>query len=144
MNQTALLVDFLASRLDEDENSALAASPGPWHLNDEHDEVLAVDDIKVCDAYALASNQLRNTARHISRFDPERTLREVEAKRAIVKRHQPYQETVTLISVGTFYPCKTCGDVDDQPDPWPCHTLRHLAAVYSDHRDYREEWKHRD
>ncbi|MEU5156766.1 DUF6221 family protein [Glycomyces sp. NPDC021274] len=80
------LTEFLESRLREDEERALQASPSPWHLNAEHDEVIAVDDIEVCRAFALSSNQQRNTARFIAEHDPARVLREVTAKRAIVER----------------------------------------------------------
>jgi Family of unknown function (DUF6221) len=74
----------------------------------------------------------------------ERQRREAEAKRAILAAHP-----VRPVRNGT---CQVCTDVEgtsylsylsDQHKvaPPPCPTLRALAAVYSDHPDYRQEWK---
>ena len=129
---TLSIVDFLKQRIEDDEQQALQASPGPWHLNAEHDEVIAVDDIEVCTAFALNNNQLRNTARHIALHDPARVLREVTAKRAIVDAHPEGEDG-------------WCGDevalTGCRWEKWPCPGLRHLAAIYDSHPDYREEWK---
>lgn len=58
---------------------------------------------------------------------PARALREVEAKRAIAEIHGADSD-----------PC-------DAHDAWmrsiSCDTLRYLVAVWSDHPDYRPEWK---
>ena len=73
-----------------------------------------------------------------------RPRREVEAKRAIVAEHP-----IRPVRNGT---CQVCTDVEgtsylsylgDQHEmaPPPCPTLRALAAIYSDHPDYRSEWK---
>jgi len=78
------LADWLRACLDDDEACAAAASPGPWRPNAERDEVLAVDDITVCDGFALSGRQLRATVEHIARHDPARVLVEVAAKRRIV------------------------------------------------------------
>lgn len=45
---TVTITEFITARLAEDEQQALAASPGPWRLTAEHDEVIAADDIEVC------------------------------------------------------------------------------------------------
>jgi hypothetical protein len=80
------LVEWLTAILDEDERVARAASPGPWRTNAEQDEVLAVDDITVCDGFALSNNQVRNTVRHIALHDPAAVLADIAAKRAIIAR----------------------------------------------------------
>ena len=60
---------------------------------------------------------------HAERHNPARVLREAEAKRAILAQHWPDE-----------WGCQTCqGDM-------VCPVL-HLAAVYSGHADYRQEWK---
>jgi hypothetical protein len=73
---------------------------------------------------------------------PARVLREVAAKRAIVVEHS---ETTTYIGPHKGEPsCTCCGAAADDPYlviPWPCTTLRQLANVWSDHPDYRAEWK---
>lgn len=60
-----------------------------------------------------------------------RTLREVEAKRDILRRHGPAGDPVS---------CLWCSE-DYRPYPWPCPDVRSIAAVWSDHPDYRPEWK---
>ena len=44
---------------------------------------------------------------------------------------------------GTFRPlCVTCGDGDaGTAESWPCPTVRHIAATWSDHPDYQNRWK---
>lgn len=133
------LIEFLRARLDEDEQTALAASPGPWAPNDECDEVLAVDGERVADGFALSGRQLRATVDHIARHDPARALREVEAKRRILARHQP-------IEVFGIMLCTHCGVVAGGQSAraamsWPCPELRDAAAAHSDHPDYRDEWR---
>jgi hypothetical protein len=70
---------------------------------------------------------------------PARVLREIAAKRAILGRHMPHQPAFGGPA------CNWCSeDVDDRPqiakEPWPCPDVRSLAAVWSDHQDYRQEW----
>ena len=55
---------------------------------------------------------------------PARFLAEVRAKRAVVERHSGH---VGLDASETYRD--------------GCDTLRHLAVVYVDHPDYREEWR---
>ncbi|MEU7741993.1 DUF6221 family protein [Nonomuraea sp. NPDC049158] len=116
------LIAFLRARLDEDEQEATAASPGPWKANAEQDEVLAVDDIEVATGFALSGNQLRATVRHIVRHDPTRVLREVEAKRE-------------LINWVLRWPLRPA------PPSSVDGVLERLALAYVDHPDYRNEWR---
>ena len=76
---------------------------------------------------------------HAARYNPARIMREVEAKRAILDRHQPHETAFDGPA------CNWCSeDVDDRPQlwkqPWPCPDARSLAAVWNDHPDYRQEW----
>lgn len=82
-------------------------------------------------------------AEHIARHDPARVLAECAAKRSIVGMHQPMKDDgwVSGESHGYLW-CSSCGSVDyDSPVPYPCPTLRALAAVYADHPEYQDEWK---
>ena len=106
------LIRFLRARYDEETALALAASPGPWHTNDEADEVLAADGITVADGFALSGRQLRATTQHIARYDPVRVLAEVAAKRVVLD----------------------AWDDMDYEAPWSVYDA--LAAVYADHPDY--------
>jgi hypothetical protein len=104
------LVAFVSARLDEDEAAAKAAA------------------------------------------EAARALREVEAKRKILGMHHP---TEPHPEFGFTYPaaarfCGYCGPGDNwqaeqEPDHypfalWPCGHARLLAAIWSDHPDYRPEW----
>lgn len=78
------LVSRLLAAIEETERLALAASPGPWRANAEHDEVLAVDGEIACEGFALSSNQLRATVDHIVHNDPAAVLRRCAADKAAV------------------------------------------------------------
>lgn len=57
---------------------------------------------------------------------PDRVLREVKAKRAIMARHKP------IIGFSGMY-CAWCSDDTDTASlnfDWPCPDIRALAAVY--------------
>ena len=143
-------IEFLRSRLDEEEAVAKAADDGgaPWKLVDYVDRVgdVAQDVVRILDGEGntiAASGNYDGLGddeiRHIARWDPARVLREVEAKRRIIDEH-PCRED----SIDGSRTCPTC-IVDWQwPkfEPWPCLTLRLLALPYADHAEYRqEEWR---
>lgn len=62
---------------------------------------------------------------------PVRVLAECAAKRRIVEMHRE--------GPGGDY-CSQC----DREPVWPCVTLRALASVHADHRDYDPEWRDAD
>lgn len=158
------LTEFLRARLDEDEAAARAATPGGWATGglpwSAPDVVSApgyrpegfsqgqqVAECIVADggmgpwaADVRGSGFPKGNAVHIARHDPDRVLREVAAKRAILALHRPE-------SGGDCSVCSVCLTVrdrwkEDWPlDPWPCATLRHLAAVWADHPEFRQEWQ---
>jgi hypothetical protein len=109
------LAAFLAARLDEDEWIAQGAA----RTDDGHGgQWLPVHfgaggfDARVDD--------------HIARHDPARTLREVEAGRALLADHEGTRAIT--------------GD-DDEYVSGLAFAIRALASAWSDHPDYREEWK---
>lgn len=69
--------------------------------------------------------------------DSARVLREVVAKRKILREHPLYPVQNYDMDV-----CAQCGSPESygNDEAWPCPTLRALASVYSDHPDYDEEW----
>ncbi|WP_026923301.1 DUF6221 family protein [Glycomyces arizonensis] len=150
------ITEFIAARLDEDEQIArnagmpptvggdretwvydrdafaVRATHGRWNVATRRDDPADSREIHMTDSYG----------EHIARFDPARVLREVEAKRAIIKRHRPSDDYESQL-------CTACQwDVDcdaprhdlDEEDA-PCPDLRHLAAAYADDPDWREEWR---
>lgn len=106
------LAAFISARLSEDEAMAKAAQPGPWSI------------------------------------ETARVLREVTAKRDVLVIHhlQIIRQEATPFNPYTGEPnepaydgnCETCGWFS--PGHGGCPTLRAIAAVWSDHPDYRPEW----
>jgi len=111
------LIAFIGARLDEDEAAAKAAAEATG-----------------CPIWGIAGNISARASRtivtsghievgseaealHIAEWNPARVLREVEAKRAIV-----------LVA------SKVLGD-------GRLFVLGQLATAWSDHPDYRDEWK---
>lgn len=123
------LISWLRQQLDTDEQLALAASPGPWRPNAEHDEVLAVDDVRVADGFALSGRQLRATVDHITTHDPARVLRQVQAHRAILDAYEAEDNGARYGGCGDDCEWKALG-----------YAVKLLASIYSDRDGYREEW----
>jgi hypothetical protein len=148
---TNSLGSYLLARYQEIEQVARAAAgkDAPSWRADDQGEVFAVRDLQDpercehhtagvpnhCDDVPVASGadvtddagleQAR--AEHIAMQDPAAVLRDVEAKRRIVKLH---------------------GDQHECPDPasWEypyvgCETLKLLAQQLADRDDFREEWR---
>lgn len=67
-----------------------------------------------------------------------RVLAECAAKRTIVAAHRSALDPYGDAAGAT---CTMCVDSGPDAQGFPCSTVRALAAVYSDHPDYQEEWK---
>ncbi len=61
--------------------------------------------------------------------DEDEQRAEVAAKRRIIADHVREGD----VCVGCWYTADDYG--------WPCPTLRALALLYADHRDYQQEWQ---
>jgi hypothetical protein len=159
------LTEFLLARIAEDEAAARAATPGPWrwdHTPAEgwgHQPPDLVTVAREERSYTLNNGEVRTytapvgtiisswghdadgvtvddrDADHIALHNPARVLAECEAKRRIVEAHGP-------ATTSGDYPCRCEYDdwSNENPDG-PCDTLCHLATVYSDHPDYRDDWR---
>ena len=129
------LTDFLLARIAEDEAVALAAQGEPTEYS-----TLGF----------LQGSALSPGDRIVAH--PARVLAECEAKRRIVELHAEgvdYDPNGFRFSTG----CEECVGLElrtfagqtarlEQPygKRWPCPTIRALAAIYSDHDDFRPEW----
>ncbi|MFJ4637588.1 DUF6221 family protein [Streptomyces hygroscopicus] len=119
------IADFLRARYQERRALAEAASPGPWHVNAEHDEVLAIDGITVAEGFALSGRQLRATTEHIATHNPEDIIADLDAKLAIVDELDAADPNGGYITA-----MFTAQDA-----------LRLLAQPFAGHPDYKgEEW----
>jgi len=153
------LVVFLKERIDEDEALAQVWVSAPWcepgedashwkdvgsrqvrYDNQLTEQLRAIDvsgrTVNWSEAIWLRWDTNGERAQHIARHDPARVLREVAAKRAILELHKPNSN---LIDQWTR--CYHCNDDYGQRRPYPCQTVRLLAAIYDGHPDYRQEWK---
>ena len=131
------LVQFLAARLNEDEQTARAAGgrdQQAWAADLSGKDPLGQSSWPVAVRYvtdgrlrgAVANLPVTNERSedrmvHIARHDPARVLRGIEAKRQMVGRINSHAAVMGWDEMH--------GDL-----------LRLLASVYADHSDYREEW----
>jgi hypothetical protein len=158
--QTLTLTDFLLARIAEDEAVAQNAWPDRWEQDGDRNSVQTAETglrggyeglhMGVANMAMTVGSyraEARNAA-HIARHDPARVLAECEAKRRIVELHRigdPDEWDPDL------WACRLCQWDEDCDSPkhdyqhgagrFPCDTLRHLAAVYADHPDYRDDWR---
>lgn len=153
MTEQQTITEFVTARLAEDEAAARAATAGPWRYNPSkhyhrpnspefEESVFAgppgADAVSIALTGETDDRQSMADAAHIARHDPARVLREVTAKRAIVEQHTP---DLILHSSETPQFCPVCFYSDANVERHPCPTLRHLAAVWSDHPDFDPAWR---
>ncbi len=140
MSETDEITAFIAARLDEDESAAGAGARRvgmPWHAERQPGTPggLVIDELGL-----VGSTGGRYAADHIARHDPARALREVVAKRALIDEIGAYEAEIDR-ETGC---CHKAGEIlagKCHLKPGRIDGLRHLAAIWSDHPDYREGWK---
>ena len=114
--QTETVIGFIVARLDEDEKRARKC--------DGDATVEFIGDQMIEDG-------ARSEGKHIRRHPPSRVLRQVGALRAILVEHE------TLNDTGRQEYCRACHFDRGYPgSPMPCATVRAVASIWSDHRDY--------
>jgi hypothetical protein len=138
------LTDFLKARIEEDEQTAREAQPGPWLIGN------AVDPTQPCNVHTfptvrkVAENLGWLDAEHIARHNPARVRRQVAAARRVLARHKPagpdrYRQAREELN------CEGCGWEGEHADPVTenideCPELRDLASIYEDAPGWQERW----
>ena len=120
------LASFLLARLDEDEAAARAATQGGWRADGE--DIVLVSDDPHWNGTCIA-NASGYDGDHIARHDPVRVLREVAAKRAILRDYQDCAEAAEY-----------AGEIMRAARDAYARSLMHLSAAWIGHADYRQEW----
>lgn len=134
------LTAFITARLDEDEAAAAAASDGPWTpwrgrpgLGLAHLEYGVTLPGQMSGSLVSIATATWMDAEHIGRHDPVRVLREVAAKRAILAWWlSDENEPASRLSPSLREQYR-----EAQPG---YELILHIAAAWSDHADYRQEW----
>lgn len=134
MSEASELTEFLNARLNDDEELANKAIDAV-----AENDPLTREWVFGEDGFGSGHRGLMNRAglrypvritpesAHINRHSPDRVLREVAAKRGVIREMEAARTNLEErgINVPFFI-------------TW---TLWHLAAVYSDHPDYQKEWE---
>jgi hypothetical protein len=126
------LLAFVTARLSEEERDAREAGA---------EEVWQEDGATVIrghPTYQVVDWVYDDRARHIARQDPRATIARVAALRALVAPHERIEEYGEAMCRQCSYPSETSGDLTG--GYWPCDTLRHVAAIWGWHPDFREAW----
>lgn len=114
---SAAMVAFVQARLDDAERDALAATSGPWQA--DGGSVYVGHPVNEVVSYT-------ESAAHIARQDPARTLREIAAKRELLSRYEAMAADV-LVMTG----------VEVILSEYRRAILPGLALPYADHPDYQ-------
>lgn len=125
------LIAFLRAQLDDDERVALAVQPdmpAPWEAyGSELDAGVVAEDGGII---RDGDGGMRHaTAEHIARWDPDRVLAEVEAKRRVLNMWTEWHATAEN---GTFHG----GRRDTLME-----VIENLAQPYAGRPGWREEWR---
>lgn len=132
------LTPFVLARIAEDVDVATVAIDGygtpKWANSD--DEYVYPDPPPGNSYIAVGpwDGGIGLPARHIARHDPARVLAQCAAMRKVVDLHdRAHHQCVADDEDGPSTLWRTSAN--------PCDTLRALASIWSDHPDYRQEWR---
>jgi hypothetical protein len=138
---TLTITDFLLSRIAEDEAAARAVPPLDYNVDmggNRQDERFTFGRTLPSSADGMGNwSKHRNsptTRAHFARHDPARVLAECAARRRIVELAEEASGIDAALDGNAA--------VGPRTEPYIGDLILHaLASVYSDHPDYREEWR---
>lgn len=124
--------EFIEARIAEDEQAANAAAGAPWDTPIPpwiHVSAKAIADDKLRFGHLGYVGTIERDAdrEHIARHDPARVLRQCAALRDAIESMRDC--TVRRTSIDEW----------DRLSPKE-RALKYIAAIWSDHRDYQEDW----
>lgn len=134
------LAAFLLARLDEDEQDAAAATPGPWRAAEPGETTSPVlaypepsTDVVAAGGSVAADNEGFGAcsvpdARHIARHDPTTVLADVAARRRLVEPHVHVHR------------CEYGDYAGGEAGECTAQVLRLLAVRYAGHPDHYSGW----
>lgn len=136
------LIAFLHARLDEDEQTASAATDGPWLVDSQqYAEVISASDgttVVGGGRWGGEASVFESTedAMHIARHDPARVLTEVDAKRGVVNAYEREAAEFRDHGPGMVSYDRLVGSVSALRT-----ALEFLALPYADHPNYDTSWR---
>lgn len=103
---------------------------------------IAEDEARASSGWArLGDTRWETTNEGQDFLTPSAVIAECAAKRAIIEAHDWVKDEGWQSGKDHGYLwCGSCGTLDDAPVPYPCETMEAIAAIYKDHRDYRQKW----
>lgn len=136
------LVQWLNDQLDTDAQRATAAGGVDWLRAEHPGETVVIFDSKGEPVVYDEGWPSEAQAAHIAEHDPARVLREIDAKREIVRLHTSPHSVVDGFCVEEGGQCTHRGETECTICGGDgCATLRLLALPYADRPGYREEWR---
>lgn len=129
------LITWLRACLDDDEETAKAATPGPWKaINaDEYGAEVHTADGRTAVACSREGGGVGlEDALHIARHDPAAVLEDVEAKRAVLDEYE---------SAIRFYAENTSPMTPDVETRGLGTAITLLARAYRHRPGWRTEWE---
>jgi len=130
---TAKITVFLEARIDEDEVAARSAARDKYS-GDHWEHPPESGDVQIVGGQSLMDypDMDDSNAEHIARHDPARVLAECAVRRRFIRDCRPFPP-VPGMDVKTEYNQRGASTVYGQ-------ALQLMAAAYSAHPDYEQEW----
>jgi hypothetical protein len=135
------LVQWLSVQLDTDTTCAQAAPPGPWSMNSAGGIVDANGVRVICSVGGAFDGRVSRwpegpVVEHVLAHDPAQTLREIDARRRIVRAYEDAVTSFGHTELGAAAHNLMTGSVNSLR-----YTVQLLAVSYEGRPGFKEEWR---
>ncbi|MEU2730085.1 DUF6221 family protein [Streptomyces griseoviridis] len=130
------LVEWLGAQLDEDERIARAAGGDAWRRQEHASDTVAIYDSKGEPVVYDEGWPTEEQRAHIAAYDPARVLREIDAKRRVLRDLASAEVALRATEPGRGPHELMTGATNS----WRA-VVKVLAAVYADRPGYLAEWR---